>query len=65
MLRKYLIWDFDGTLGYRSGAWRGPLAEVLLREIPESKLTAADFRPYLPRGISMAQSGASAPRRAQ
>ena len=48
---KYLIWDFDGTLGYRTGAWRGPLAEVLLREIPDSNLTAADFRPYVQGGF--------------
>jgi putative hydrolase of the HAD superfamily len=51
MLRKYLIWDFDGTLAHRVEAWRGPLAEVLLREISESNLTAADFRPYLQGGF--------------
>lgn len=51
MPRKYLIWDFDGTLGYRVEAWRGPLVEVLLREIPESTLTAADFRPHLQGGF--------------
>jgi len=49
--RRYLLWDFDGTLGYRVEAWRGPLAEVLLREIPESNLTAANFRPYLQGGF--------------
>jgi putative hydrolase of the HAD superfamily len=49
--RKYLIWDFDGTLGHRVEAWRGPLAEVLLREFPESNLTAVDFRPYLQGGF--------------
>ena len=26
---KLLIWDFDGTLGYREGGWSGALLEVL------------------------------------
>jgi putative hydrolase of the HAD superfamily len=29
--RNYLIWDFDGTLGYRPGQWSGALAQVLRR----------------------------------
>lgn len=29
---KLLIWDFDGTLGQRNGAWSGALVEVLERE---------------------------------
>ena len=26
---QLLIWDFDGTLGYRQGAWSGALLDVL------------------------------------
>jgi len=34
---KLLIWDFDGTLGYREGgAWTASLFEVMQREGPES-----------------------------
>ena len=32
MPMKLLIWDFDGTLGERKGAWSGALVEVLERE---------------------------------
>jgi putative hydrolase of the HAD superfamily len=32
---NYLIWDFDGTLGYREGKWEGALLEVLRRYAPE------------------------------
>ena len=29
--RKYLIWDFDGTLGYRTGKWSGAMVQVVRR----------------------------------
>ena len=45
---KTLIWDFDGTLGYRDGgAWTASLFEVLQREIPESTVTFEQLRPYM------------------
>ena len=28
-MKHYLIWDFDGTLGYRDGGWSGTLKEIL------------------------------------
>jgi putative hydrolase of the HAD superfamily len=48
---QYLIWDFDGTLGYRSGMWSGTLLEVLRQEIPECPATIDDLRPYLQDGF--------------
>lgn len=48
---KYLIWDFDGTLGYRIGMWSGALAEVLQQAMPACRATAEDLRPYLQRGF--------------
>jgi hypothetical protein len=40
MTKKYLIWDFDGTLGYRPGGWTAALLEVLQREAPTCDVTA-------------------------
>jgi putative hydrolase of the HAD superfamily len=48
---KYLIWDFDGTLGYRPGMWSGALVEVVRRAFPGSRTTAEDVRPYLQSGF--------------
>ncbi|MBI4531188.1 MAG: HAD family hydrolase [Candidatus Latescibacteria bacterium] len=48
---QYLIWDFDGTLGYRSGMWSGTLLEVLRQEMPECPATVDDMRPYLQDGF--------------
>jgi putative hydrolase of the HAD superfamily len=28
---KYILWDFDGTLGYRDGNWSGALHSILLK----------------------------------
>ncbi len=48
---QYLIWDFDGTLGYRRGMWSGTLVEVLRQEMPECPATVEDVRPYLQAGF--------------
>lgn len=55
---KYLIWDFDGTLGYREGgahggrAWGTSLLEVLDREMPGHDVTfemvVSGLRPEFP-----------------
>ncbi|MHB9025169.1 MAG: HAD family hydrolase [Armatimonadota bacterium] len=45
---KYLIWDFDGTLGYREGGmWTGTLLEILAEEAPELGVVAEQIRPFL------------------
>lgn len=44
---NYLIWDFDGTLGYREGgAWTASLLEVLDREVSGHTITLDMLRPY-------------------
>jgi putative hydrolase of the HAD superfamily len=32
---RLLVWDFNGTLGYRDDHWRGALGDVLAAEAPE------------------------------
>lgn len=34
-MKKYLIWDFDGTLGYRIGGWSSSLLEIMTLKAPE------------------------------
>ena len=47
-----LIWDFDGTLGYRvGGMWSGALLELLQQEMPEMEITADQVQPYLQAGF--------------
>lgn len=46
-----LIWDFDGTLGYREGMWSGALADLARRFRPELGLGPEDFRPHLQSGF--------------
>ena len=49
---KYLIWDFDGTLGYRQdGMWSMALLEVLRQEKPEFHATIEQLQPFLRSGF--------------
>jgi putative hydrolase of the HAD superfamily len=49
---KLLIWDFDGTLGYREGgAWTASLFEVLQREAAESGVTYEQLRVQMQSGF--------------
>jgi putative hydrolase of the HAD superfamily len=49
---KYLIWDFDGTLGTRiNRTWRGVLLEMLDAEVPGHAATEELLRPYLQTGF--------------
>ena len=44
---KLLIWDFDGTLGYRDGGdWAASLLEVLLRAAPDGDVALDDVRRF-------------------
>lgn len=47
----YLIWDFDGTLGYREGGWSGAMLEVLKANGLANGLTRDDIRPYIRVGF--------------
>lgn len=48
---RLLVWDFDGTLAFRSGLWSGTLAAVAARHRPDLGLEAAHFRPFLSTGF--------------
>ncbi len=49
---KLLVWDFDGTLGYRDGGdWAASLLEVLLRALPDSDVTLDAVRRYMRSGF--------------
>jgi putative hydrolase of the HAD superfamily len=48
---RAILWDFDGTLGYREGMWSGCLVEVLDQHEPGHAWCADDFRPSLRDGF--------------
>jgi putative hydrolase of the HAD superfamily len=50
-MKNYLIWDFDGTLGYRVGGWTGALLDILHQEAPLCKVTAEQLRLHLQTGF--------------
>jgi len=54
----YLIWDFDGTPGYRDGgAWTTSLLEVLGRAVPSHTLTLEHLRPFTRSGFPWLEPG--------
>lgn len=49
---KYLIWDFDGTLGYRQGGmWSAALLEILRQANFERSVSLEQIGPYLQTGF--------------
>lgn len=49
---NYLIWDFDGTLGYRDGGmWTASLAKVLQIERPDFSFEVEAIRPHMQSGF--------------
>lgn len=44
---KYLLWDFDGTLGYRTGGWSQAFVEVSRRADTVQDVEVEDVRPHL------------------
>jgi len=49
---RYLIWDFDGTLGYREGgAWTASLLETLDLALPGHTVTLEQLRLYTHTGF--------------
>ena len=54
---RVIIWDFDGTLGYRvggdasGGPWTASLWEVLQAEVPGCRVTKEQLRPYMRTGF--------------
>ncbi|MGC9395508.1 MAG: HAD family hydrolase [Anaerolineae bacterium] len=55
-MNHYLIWDFDGTLGYRisgssGGAWTTSLLETVTLARPDHTVTSEQLRSYLQAGF--------------
>lgn len=48
---KYLIWDFDGTLGYRTGGWSKACVDVVKETTTVSDVDINDIRPHLQSGF--------------
>jgi putative hydrolase of the HAD superfamily len=49
---RAVVWDFDGTLGYRSGgAWVASCWELLQVEAPECQITQDHLKRYLQEGF--------------
>jgi len=48
---KYILWDFDGTLGYREGIWSEALYSVLLKNGIKD-ITIDVIKPYLTKGFT-------------
>ena len=48
--QKCLIWDFDGTLGFRVGGWPGALAQIVEQSLNRDIDTEV-FRPFMHHGF--------------
>jgi putative hydrolase of the HAD superfamily len=48
---RAILWDFDGTLAFREGMWRGCLTEVLDEHEHGHAISADDFRDALRDGF--------------
>ena len=46
-----MLWDFDGTLAFRDGMWRGCLVEALAEVAPGHGVARADLAPGLHDGF--------------
>lgn len=51
MIGSVVLWDFDGTLAFRDGRWRGCLVEALSEIAPGHGVTGADVAPGLHDGF--------------
>jgi len=49
--RKFLIWDFDGTLAWRPGGWNSAVISVLRRSSAGISATPEQVRPFLQSGF--------------
>ncbi len=49
---KTLLWDFDGTLGFRQGGmWAAALLQTIRQEDPLTPVTMEQLRPFLQSGF--------------
>lgn len=51
-MRKVVLWDFDGTLGYRrAGKWGAAFLEAVREDDPATPLALSDISPHLRHGF--------------
>ncbi len=48
---KLLVWDFDGTIGYREGRWSGAFSDLLGAEAPDFHFASANLSAVLQSGF--------------
>jgi putative hydrolase of the HAD superfamily len=51
MPERVVLWDFDGTLGWREGGWSGTLLALLHEQGWALELGVEQLRPHLSRGF--------------
>ncbi|HTB35084.1 MAG TPA: HAD-IA family hydrolase [bacterium] len=51
MPERVLLWDFDGTLGWREGGWTGTLLALLQEQGWALDVSADQLRPHLSQGF--------------
>ncbi|WP_327404386.1 HAD-IA family hydrolase [Streptomyces sp. NBC_01288] len=61
MTKSVVLWDFDGTLAFRGGRWRGCLVEALDEVAPGHGVVAADVAPGLRDGFPWHRSESGHP----
>jgi len=47
MMRRYILWDFDGTLARRQNQWSGALLETITRLEPTVACELLQLRPHM------------------
>ena len=50
-MNKYIIWDFDGTLAYRSGKWVGAILKALENDNRKRVFFPEQIRAYTKSGF--------------
>ncbi len=50
-VKGWLLWDFDGTLGYGQGGWADAVQRVIHKEQPDSPITLDEIHAYLRKGF--------------
>lgn len=50
-MSRVLLWDFDGTLGTRTGGWSGTLCELLAEACPDRDVDRDAVRPHMTSGF--------------
>lgn len=49
--KSVILWDFDGTLGYRPGMWSQAFLDVLREHQPNCSVALEEVRPFMREGF--------------